>query len=203
MDPKFQTSFIPKRPITFSPSARVRLSSRWSIFSLAGAVVFAVSLVLSGAVFFYQRSLVKEIDDMNKRLVEAKNSFEPETIKEIGRLGEKIETIKKILGKRLHASPIFSILEEKTLENARWTDFSYTLDAGGGNLSLSGEARSFNSVALQSDVFGKEKLFKNQLISGFTLEKTGNVSFNFQSSVDPKLILPSASVSTTSPKINF
>ncbi|HBV01431.1 MAG TPA: hypothetical protein DEF00_03510 [Candidatus Taylorbacteria bacterium] len=54
---------------------------------------------------------------------------------------------------------------------------------------MTGQAKSFNSVALQSDVFGTERSFKDPIFSNFSLNERGDVIFNFQTTVDPKLLL--------------
>ena len=53
---------------------------------------------------------------------------------------------------------------------------------------MMGEAKSFNAVALQSDVFGGERSFQDPIFSNFTLNENGNVIFKFSTSVEPELL---------------
>jgi hypothetical protein len=126
---------------------------------------------------------------MDQRLVEAKNSFEPEFINTVDRLSKRIEASKKILAAHTAISPVFEFLESDTLAAVRFNDFSYELkDAGVSSISLSGEARNFSAVALQSDIFGKEKFVKSPVFSDLNPNTDGNVAFKFNATLDPTLI---------------
>ena len=54
---------------------------------------------------------------------------------------------------------------------------------------MSGEARSYRTLALQSDVFGESKLIKNPIFSNLSLSTTGDIVFDLSFDVDRSLIM--------------
>jgi hypothetical protein len=200
MDVRPQTSFIPKKsvmPTSGSSLARPSIS----IFILLSTIIFIITIGLSVGVFFYQRVLVQRIDSMDKRLASSRNAFETGSISEIVRLSNRIESSKEILAKHLLLSPLFKILEDKTLASVRFTSFSYDAqDPSDISVTLKGEAKGFNAVALQSDVFGQEPLFKNPIFSDLNLDENGNIIFRFRSSLDKKFLMYATAVGASSDK---
>ena len=75
MNPKVQTSFIPKSPVA-SVSFSHSTSGRINIFLVVAVIIFIVSIVAALGVFIYQRSLVSSISDMSTRLAKARDEFE-------------------------------------------------------------------------------------------------------------------------------
>lgn len=187
METKFQTSFIPKKAIV--PTVGQVRSEPVSVFLIIAIVVFVISLASAGGVFVYKKTLISKINDMNKRLAEAKNSFEPDSIANLSRLSKRIEASKQVVEKHTVVTPVFDLLEDTTLATVRFSIFSYDLsDDGSATLSMTGEAKNFTSVALQSDVIGKEKYVKNPVFSDLNPNSSGNIVFKFSASLDPDLI---------------
>ena len=184
---QLQTSFIPKKaPAAASPGAALR---RFNLFALVSLVLFLIAAALSGAVFFYQRHLARSIAALNAELVAARKSFEPEFIEEAARLNARIEAAKELLAAHRALSPFFDLLEKKTLESVRFRDFAFDArNLGAITVSMTGEAKSFNAVALQSDLFGSSREWKDQTFSNFQLSERGEVIFNFRTVVDPALL---------------
>lgn len=187
MDTKFQTSFIPKKSL-----AEVNSHSRpesVSLFLIIGVIIFISALAAAGGVFAYKKILIGSIENMNARLAQAKNSFEPSFIDTANNLNKRIEAAKKLLNAHIVISPVFSLLENRTLATVRFNNFTYNLnDNDSGVISLSGEAKNFSSIALQSDIFGKEKYIKNPVFSDLNPDQSGNIVFKFNASLDPNLV---------------
>ena len=87
MEPNFQTSFIPKKPIVKERAA----PSRPVGFLLVAAIVilFAV-LLLTGGLYFYKTVLVKDIAGMQNTLTLAQSRFEPSKISELQILDKRL-----------------------------------------------------------------------------------------------------------------
>ncbi|MEK7575213.1 MAG: hypothetical protein AAB511_03215 [Patescibacteria group bacterium] len=187
MDTKFQTSFIPKKAIN-QEITRSR-SESVSIFLLISVILFILSLAVAGGVFAYKKVLIGRIDKMNITLSQAKNSFEPDSIRKWNRLSHRIESTDKILNSHTIVSPVFDLLENATLSTVKFETFSYELkDTGSATLLMTGKADSFDSIALQSDIFGQEKYIKNPVFSDLNPDQRGAKVFKFNSSLDPTLI---------------
>lgn len=200
---QLQTSFIPKKPQALSSGAPVPGGKSVNLFAVIALVIFLLTAALAAGVFFYRGYLIQHITQMDAKLAAAKKSLEPEFINEASRLHSRIEAAKELFA--LHSAPslLFDLLEKKTLESVRFRDFSF--DARNERemtLSMTGEAKSFNAVALQSDVFGAEPQFVDPVFSNFNLNERGDVVFNFKATVDPKLLRYSETVIASTPAEN-
>lgn len=190
-----QTSFIPKQ--TANPVRKKRSTGTWLLVWIA-FFLFFVSAGAAAGVYFYERMLTSDITEMRDRLERLRSSFEPSLIAELKRLDNRLITLNGILGSHIQFSRFFSILEQETLQSIRFTQFSYTLDEKDGPIiTLSGLARGYSSVALQSDMFGKSKYFHNPIFSDMTPDTSGNITFNVTLNVDPELVGYGAVVSGT------
>lgn len=187
---QLQTSFIPKKaPIPVSPSSGT--SGRGiNVLSVLALFIFFAVIGLAVFVFFYKSHLIQTIAGLDASLVQAKKSFDPEFIAEASRLNARIEGARQLLNTHRALSPLFDILEKKTLAQVRFQDFNFNaLGEREITIAMTGQAKSFNAVALQSDVFGTEPSFKDPVFSNFALNEQGDVIFNFKTVIDSKLLL--------------
>jgi hypothetical protein len=174
-----QTSFIPKRELYTKVETPVVY--QYSVLSIISFSILALSVVLSVSVFIYQKVLVSRVSKINSELVAKKNAFEPDLIDELIKTDKKIETLKTLLKTKSTVLPVFSMLEESTLETVRFTSLKYFLDSKtGASIDLAGEALSSASVALQSDVLNSYPKILNPDFSSFTISDNGTVKFNFK-----------------------
>ncbi len=189
MAQEFQTSFIPKKTFDVGgPPARSPKSSLSGIISFVAFIIFMLSIVGGVGVFLYGRFLVASIASKKESLERARAAFEPELIRELSRLDSKLRLSQSLLDAHVAPSAIFDLLESLTLETVRFTDMSYSMDEKGIRLSLSGEALSFASIALQSDEFGKNRRITEPVFSGLSLDDKGNVIFTVEAFVDPSVL---------------
>lgn len=189
MEPKFQSSFIPKGPVSSSASASMgqRKVSR-DIFSFLAGWLFIISLVLAAGVFAFKFYLNYQIDRMGTELESARVALSPETIKELTRLNNRIVSTEELVSKHRIISPIFSFLSTATPKSVRYNNFDYAMTDKGLALTLRGEARSYSALALLSQVFNKNSNFKNTVFSNLSLDEEGNVLFSLTTSVDQNLL---------------
>lgn len=187
MEPKFQTSFIPKKPIGTSEGI-VRKSI--DFFSIIATVLFLGSIVLAGAVYAWRFTLEKKVANSEASLVKAKEEFDQNFIGYVNRLNSRIETSKGLLSGHVGASTIFGFLASHTLKTVSYSNFSYSYEADGTvKVSLSGTAKSYNTIALQSEEFGKQNQYiKSPIFSNLSLDQNGNVGFTLTALLDKSLI---------------
>lgn len=190
METKFQTSFIPKQPIT--EGATIRHSSGGSFFFLISFIVFMVSIATAGAAFFYNQLVDKTIADGNKQLAINENAFDPKTIEELGRLNDRINAADQLLHNHVAVSSFFPELQKSTLKNVTFSNFSYK-NSGADKISvnMSGQASSYETIALQSREFTNPSLrsiFHSPLFTGLARDQAGNVNFSFSMFVDPSVV---------------
>ena len=187
MDKDSQTSFIPKKPLV---ERRIPSKRPIGIISLLATVIFFASLIAGGGLYLYRNNLVQQVQDKSVSLERAKEAFEPSLILTLQTLDKRINASREILSEHIIISPIFKALQETTLKTVRFTKFDYSINQEKiVNVNMSGEARSYRTLALQSDVFGESKLIKNPIFSNLSLSTTGDIVFDLSFDVDRSLIM--------------
>lgn len=187
MEQNFQTSFIPKKPIISESTTIKKPVGPLVIISIF--LLFAV-LIFAGGLYFYKEATAKKIEKMQKDLGLAQSSFEPAKITELQVLDKRLRAANEILNNHMMITPVFEALEAMTLKTVRFTDFDYSIDAETAQIkvAMSGEAKGYRYVALQSDIFAKNKNFIDPVFSNLTLDQAGNVLFDLEFSVDPAFV---------------
>lgn len=193
METKFQTSFIPKQPVTESP---IRTTGG-NFFFLITFVIFMVSIALFGAAYLYNQLIDNNIAKGEADLRLNENAFDATTIQELTRLNDRINAAQFLLKQHIAFSSFFGVLERATLRNVSFKNFSYAY--GGGDkisITMQGTAgratgSSYETVALQAKAFTNPTLrnvFRSPLLTDVGLDAQGNSSFSFSASLDPLLI---------------
>lgn len=182
MEPSIPTSFIPKRPIESEiPISRVRSAGLLSLITFVIVLATAVSF---GAVYFYQKQLVSQKAKLEKSISEAKDGIGTEFVSEMKRLDDRIDGVKELIKNHIVVTPIFKALESSTLRNIQYKDFSYSIKSDPISKSqqvvvdVTGSAKNYATIALQSDAFSSSTVIKNPVFSNLTIEdKTRQVNF--------------------------
>lgn len=191
MDKEFQTSFVPKKTIAEKEPSRGG-GTFSGIANLLSLVIFIASILAAGGAYFYRSSMENKVEEYKASLERARAAFEPALITELQVLDKRMIAASEILSNHVAVSPIFELLGEITLPTVRYSDFSYEFNPENKNLvdvEITGEARGYNYIALQADLFGENKFIKNPIFSDFTLDQNGNVDFALTFSVDRSLVV--------------
>jgi hypothetical protein len=189
MEPKFQSSFIPKGPLaTTGTATKISRDAGHSILGTLAVFVFTFAILLTLGVFGYEFYLKANISKMTDNLASAKASLEPETIQKISDLDGRIISTKDLLDNHIVLSPLFDYLEISTLKNVRFTQFQYQTTEKGLEVNMRGQARGYSAVALQSEIFNKSPYFKNPIFADLDLDERGNVTFSFKANLDPSIL---------------
>jgi hypothetical protein len=188
MEPQFKSSFIPKKPVSSVSMRQVR-SKPLGILFFISAMALTASLLLVGAVFGYGEYLRRAIETKSQALEEARSNLQPALIEELRRLDARMQHTKGVLRNHLALSPVFELLEENTARSVQYDTFSYLFTPGGDiELSFTGKAASFTSLAFQSDVFNRVSMFVSATFSNLTVDELGRVGFSLKLIVDPAAI---------------
>ena len=190
MDKNFQTSFIPKKPTVEVAPAEKKFSL--GIFGFIGVLIFIISTALAVGVYFYEKNLVTQLADKQSQLNNARNAIEFPLIDSAKILGRRITDANQILSNHIIVSPIFAALQLNTLKSIQFNQFTYTVpidQSGKVSVSMSGVARDYTSIALESDQLAKNKDIQNPIFSGLSLDpQTGTVSFTLNFTVSSDLV---------------
>jgi hypothetical protein len=186
MENSFQTSFIPKKPITSS----VLDKEPKSLFSLIAIFLLVTSILASVGLFIYKTYLTKQQKVLSVSLLDTRDSFEKGTIDELELFDRRTESAKKILGSHIVLSPVFVLLGQITIPTIQYTNFELITNDKGFVVNIEGLASDYKSIALQSNVFNGEKgrSFKNVLFSNLIKDKNNNIGFSLQFNIDPSLL---------------
>jgi hypothetical protein len=188
MEQNFQTSFIPKKPMI---EERAIASRPTSLFTIISIFIFFTVIIATGALYFYKGILTKNIIQMENDLNLAKNRFEPSKIIQLQVLDERLQASNEILSNHTAISPIFKALQSITMKTIGYTKFSYSFDDSKNKkiiVKMNGTAVGYRSIALQSDLFSKNKYFIDPVFSNLLLDDKGNVLFDLEFSVDPNFV---------------
>ncbi len=192
MPPKFQSSFIPKGPVTTSSGSNptavpVRRGDR-SIIAFVGNTIFTLAIILAGSVFAYKYYLNRSIAQMGSQLESARATLEPELIKQLTDLNERIVSTQAILHEHTILTPVFLFLEEITPTTVRYTQFKFDATEAGSELRLLGQATSYAALAGLSELINQNPDFKQPLFSDLKLDDKGNVSFSLVVTINPQML---------------
>ena len=124
MEPNFQTSFIPKKPMVAEHPTSGRSVGFLTVISFI--ILFTV-LLATGGLYLYKGVVTKNITKMENDLNLAKNRFEPSKITELQILDRRLKASTEILSNHIAITPVFQALSAITMKTVRYTKFSYNL----------------------------------------------------------------------------
>lgn len=186
MPDRVTTSFIPKESLVSERGPRLPTRNPFAFVNLIAGVILVGAIAICGGLFLFQTYTQSSIKSKQESLERQRAAFEPATIQELLRLDKRLTASNTLLKNHTALSLLFNDLEARTGANVRFKDFKFE-PAGTGHMtvSMSGTAKSFNAVALQSDAFGKSAILKDPIFAGLNIDQTGTVVFTFTALVDP------------------
>src|SRR3989344_3348115 len=158
METRFQTSFIPQKPIVTGGAEIVRRKAPPNFFLILGIVVFIFALALFGGLFLYKGTLTKSNQEKKQKITEAINNFEPELTKQLSLLKARVDSSKQLLRGHVAVTSLLALLESVTAQTIRFREMSFTVSADAISreqkmgMTLKGESQGYASIAFQSDV---------------------------------------------------
>lgn len=204
MQERVKTSFIPKQSLVVERK-RAGNQNPVGIVNVLATIILLVTIFSAVGLFLFEQYVGQSIERKRESLDRARAAFEPATIKELARLDQRLGAAEVLLGVHIAPSALFDEIERMTLSSVRFKDFSFTEQATGKySVTMAGEARSFNALALQSDSFGESEFFLEPIFSNLNLDDEGNVVFNFSGTVDTTQIRYQAGnrgTTNTSPEV--
>jgi hypothetical protein len=193
MDPVgVPTSFIPKRPVSSEPVITHTRNRVVGLFTVLTVIIVIATIIAGAGVFLYERQLASQKIRLNQSISAARDGLGTEFVSDMKRLSARIEGVKSLLKTHIVVSPIFAALQDTTLRSIQYRTFGYEFTTDSGTkaqmvqVSLTGSAKNYATLALQSDAFSQNKLIKNPIFSNLTVDdKTGRVGFKLTFTVNP------------------
>ena len=222
METRFQTSFIPKKPITSSASlvAAPRGSHVGGLFMTIAMALLVCSLLSVGGAYLWESYMQSQQTQLKNELAAREQQFDLSLIEDLQTESAQITLARQVLGQHIAVSQIFPIIQDMTDEHVRFLSLDLTTPATPGDmvkLTLAGYGQSLSTVAFQSDVLGRleqyglHDLIRNPILSNPSIGADGSVSFSLSATMDPSslsyekevtgggAIQSAASASTSSP----
>ncbi len=188
MEPKFQNSFIPKKPMGLTQNVGVQVSHPTNIFSVIAGVIFVIALLVSGGLFTYGKILNSQIKEVQVKILDARGAYEPEKIKELIDIDKKISSSNDLLRNHVAVSEVLSLLENLTLKKMRFTSFEYAKNNNKPTVSITGDIQTYNALARQQEFFASTEFIRNPRFTDFNLGDNGYISVKFSADLDQSLI---------------
>lgn len=192
---KFQTSFVPKKPVIASQANQYRKKS--SFLLIVSLVIFVAIMIVAAGFYFYNEKLKNDIDQQRTDIKQANERFDTDAVGRANRLNDRIVAVKSILDNHISPSIIFDLLEDKTLISVRFKNFSFKIEPQNKIvINSTGVGSNLDAIVLQSDLFGDTGVLKDVVFSSVQPNEKGVVDFSFQAKIDPKYLLYSKALST-------
>lgn len=188
MEPKFQNSFIPKKPMGLTQNVGVNVVHSTNIFSVIAGIIFVIALLISGGLFAYGKILDGQIEEVQAKILAARGAYEPEKIKELIDIDRKITSSEDLLRNHVAVSEVLSLLEELTLKKMRFTSFDYTNNNNKPEVTIAGDVQTYNALAKQQEFFASTEFIRNPTFTDFNLGDNGYISVKFSADIDQSLI---------------
>jgi hypothetical protein len=196
MEPKFNTSFIPKKSLqadVTGSSAGGKYVGRRTIHGpgyFFSMLLFLVSAVASLGLFGYTKIVESAIAEKITRLEEQKASFDPESIDLLERTDIHITNANKLLMQHVAVSELFTLLEKLTLKRVQYTELKYAGSPGeSAMVTIDGSTQTFQNVALQTEQYRGDVNLTNPIVRELERLETGAVHFSVDLTVDQRLVL--------------
>lgn len=217
METKFQTSFIPKKPLPSSPGSVTPAMPHKAgpdlsnVYMTIATIIFVISLLAVGGAYFAKIYFVKAQEDYKQQLAIREKEFNIEQISLMKAQSSKIALAQQLLNNHLATTKIFDVISKLTAESVRFLSMDVTVPVGTPGtmqISLAGYGKDFASVAFQSDVlnslekYNLRSVVRNPIVSNPTVNSGSSVSFGFTAQVDPSSFLYSKSLDVGAPADN-
>lgn len=166
------------------------MQSGTNLFLVVSLIIAGVVVALAAGTFLYNRFLLQTLASKQTQLSQAQGQVDENTIEDFVRLRDRLSTSKGLLTNHVVLSQFFDTLEALTLQGVRFDDMKLTVAGDkSAKLEMSGTAKSFNSLAAQSNALAGEKRIKRAIFSDITVTAGKLVSFKMTADVDSKLVV--------------
>jgi len=183
MEPKFNTSFIPKKSLQEDvvggkPGHYThRAHSAYGPGYILTLIVFVLTIMASLGVFGYTRIKASSLEELRAKLTKEKDSFQPAIVRRLKELDSRMVVAKELVERHVALSPLFEVLEKSTLRDVQYTKLLYKgiPDTNGWkpDLTLDGRASGYAAVAQQTNAYN-EVSFRDIILSSLAQDQEKN-----------------------------
>ncbi|MFM2414338.1 MAG: hypothetical protein RI911_31 [Candidatus Parcubacteria bacterium] len=188
MESPINSSFIPTK-ISLADRPREEYGSdAFDVIVLLGVIALVVAGTLSAGVFLYKQFLTNDLTAKREQLNKAKEAFQPELVRDLSRLDERISIAEGLLQSHLAPSAFFDVLQQVTLKSIEYKSFDYTFTPPDKlHVKIDGKAASVNGIAYQERVMSDHPAIKNPVFTVGAIGKDG-ITFTAELDIDPDAV---------------
>lgn len=192
MEPVISTSFIPKRPVSSEPVSSSHRSGSVGLLSFATFIIVIGTAAAFGGVYLYQQAQISQKAKLQTSITQAQDGLGASFVADMQRLSARINGVKSLIQKHVVVSPVFAALQATTLQTVQYKNFTYeftsdpTTNARMVQIDITGVAKNYATLALQSDAYAQSSVIRNPVFSNLTVDdKTQQVGFKLVFTVKP------------------
>ncbi|HEX7651370.1 MAG TPA: hypothetical protein VF439_01475, partial [Candidatus Paceibacterota bacterium] len=187
LSPSIPTSFVPRQP---TDTGLRKQHSGANLFLVIASVVCGVAVLAAGAIFAYQKYLESVAAADAAKLSAAEQNIDPATVEGFVRLRNRLAAAGGLLDNHVALSQFLTTLENTTLSSVRFDEMDLQLaDDRSAKVTMTGSAKSFNTLAAQSAAIADVPSIKRALFSDFDVDKTGAITFGLSFDLDSKSVI--------------
>jgi hypothetical protein len=177
---------VAEKQVTYGPAIAV-----------LGAIL-ALALGVWGTLYYLRLQVTSATDEVRKQIDALEKTRDPVLEADIIAFEKKIKAISKVMLGHIHMSKIFSTVENATMPNVFYNNFSATLQTVGTSpsadnptsetltIQMSGNVPDFIGLARQMVAYGQDKELVKGEINNFSLGSGDNKGINFTSMLSVK-----------------
>jgi len=179
MDRDFQTTFIPKKPLTQTPSEQRRQEATRGkrpvgLFTVLTTFLFFLALRASVGTYLYGNYIDDRIVSKRNEIQRAEQLISPTFISDLQKLDERLIASKNLLNQHPSLVSIYGLLSDLVIPDIEFNSLAYVDAEGNGSLfTLKGSAPDFVTIAQQSQVLGESEHVRDHFFSNFSDTEDG------------------------------
>ncbi len=187
MESPINSSFIPTK-ISLGERPREEYGSdAFDVIVLLGVIALVVAGTMAAGVFLYKQFLTNDLSAKKEQLNKAKKAFQPDLVRDLTRLDERISIAEGVLQSHIAPSAFFEVLNQITLKTIEYKSLDYEYSADTLHVRMKGKAASVNGIAYQARVMSTHPAIKNPIFSITAIGKEG-VDFEVELDINPDAV---------------
>lgn len=162
---------------------------RWQdVLFYISLFLLLVSIISYFALDYFIKGADQRLKELEAKLTEIKSPQQIALEEEVLDYKEKIEDFALLFNAHQKSSNFFDFLEKNTHPKVFFSELN--LNTRGNRVSLSGRAENFQTLGQQLLIFQNSEYIQNLNLSGVRIGKEGEIKFNFDFSLTPRLFTP-------------
>lgn len=162
------------------------------IFSKAVGIILILlilSLLIYGGLLIYQKSLTKNITELQQTMDKLELTRNPSLENSIYTADKKLNTVESLFKSHFYWSKLFTKIEESVVADVSYSEMKTVFVDDKMSLELSGNAKTYTGLARQMVSFKEDKLFEQITLGDLKLSENGGLDFTLSILVSQSIFI--------------